>query len=91
MFCGRFVGEKISRTRREGEKGSERNNREKESRIDTDAVFVLKFYSMLIEIETKEKEGFNKLLRWSKGGKSFEIRNSSKFAKEVLPLYYKHK
>jgi len=32
----------------------------------------------------------NDLISWSPNGKSFIIRNQAKFAKDVLPLYFKH-
>lgn len=32
----------------------------------------------------------NHLISWSPGGKTFVIKNQADFAKELLPLYYKH-
>ncbi|KAI5751922.1 hypothetical protein M8J77_012079 [Diaphorina citri] len=48
------------------------------------AAFLGKLWRMVEDPET------NDLISWSENGQSFLIRNQSKFAKELLPRYYKH-
>lgn len=48
------------------------------------AAFLGKLWRMVEDPET------NELISWSESGQSFMIRNQSKFAKELLPRYYKH-
>lgn len=46
--------------------------------------FLAKLWRLVEEPET------NSLISWSQDGKSFIIQNQAKFAKELLPLNYKH-
>ncbi|XP_070505662.1 heat shock factor protein isoform X2 [Chironomus tepperi] len=46
--------------------------------------FLAKLWRLVEEQET------NSLISWSQDGKSFIIQNQAKFAKELLPLNYKH-
>ncbi|CAH0727318.1 unnamed protein product, partial [Brenthis ino] len=46
--------------------------------------FLGKLWKLVNDSET------NHLISWSPGGKTFVIKNQADFAKELLPLYYKH-
>ncbi|XP_041975871.1 heat shock factor protein isoform X6 [Aricia agestis] len=46
--------------------------------------FLGKLWKLVNDTET------NHLISWSPGGKTFVIKNQADFARELLPLYYKH-
>nr|BAK26394.1 heat shock factor-c [Bombyx mori] len=46
--------------------------------------FLGKLWKLVNDSET------NQLISWSPGGKTFVIKNQADFARELLPLYYKH-
>ncbi|XP_073958307.1 heat shock factor protein-like isoform X6 [Choristoneura fumiferana] len=46
--------------------------------------FLGKLWKLVNDLET------NHLISWSPGGKTFVIKNQADFARELLPLYYKH-
>ncbi|XP_049879071.1 heat shock factor protein isoform X7 [Pectinophora gossypiella] len=46
--------------------------------------FLGKLWKLVNDSET------NNLISWSPGGKTFVIKNQADFARELLPLYYKH-
>ncbi|XP_013176745.1 PREDICTED: heat shock factor protein isoform X2 [Papilio xuthus] len=46
--------------------------------------FLGKLWKLVNDSET------NNLISWSPGGKTFVIKNQAEFARELLPLYYKH-
>nr|WCC72135.1 heat shock transcription factor 1 [Chilo suppressalis] len=46
--------------------------------------FLGKLWKLVNDTET------NHLISWSPGGKTFVIKNQAEFARELLPLYYKH-
>ncbi|XP_013191251.2 heat shock factor protein isoform X2 [Amyelois transitella] len=46
--------------------------------------FLGKLWKLVNDAET------NHLISWSPGGKTFVIKNQADFARELLPLYYKH-
>ncbi|CAH2050450.1 unnamed protein product, partial [Iphiclides podalirius] len=46
--------------------------------------FLGKLWKLVTDSET------NHLISWSPGGKTFVIKNQAEFARELLPLYYKH-
>ncbi|CAG4978636.1 unnamed protein product [Parnassius apollo] len=46
--------------------------------------FLGKLWKLVNDSET------NHLISWSPGGKTFVIKNQAEFARELLPLYYKH-
>ncbi|KAL3181028.1 hypothetical protein MRX96_037088 [Rhipicephalus microplus] len=46
--------------------------------------FIVKLWKLV------EDEKYNNLISWSSTGQSFIIHNQTQFAKELLPLYFKH-
>ncbi|XP_054164633.1 heat shock factor protein-like isoform X2 [Oppia nitens] len=55
--------------------------------MDTNAnvpAFITKLWRIVEDVT------YNHLIQWSQNGRSFIIHDQSKFAKELLPLYFKH-
>lgn len=48
------------------------------------STFILKLWKLVCSEDT------NHLICWSSNGESFRIKDQARFAKEVLPLYFKH-
>ncbi|ESO12067.1 hypothetical protein HELRODRAFT_62329 [Helobdella robusta] len=55
-----------------------------EASFSTVPAFLTKLWSLVEDLST------NDLIYWDISGKSFHVSDQTRFAKEILPLYFKH-